>query len=87
MKKKEKSLSILFWNRFKKQFFTLLEWQGDKSHNGRYALSNMNPDMVFRYKSSKHCIHFAVECKWRNDTTNGLVEWARDYQIDNYKNF
>ena len=47
----------------------------------------MNPDMVFRYKSSKHCIDFAVECKWRNGTTNGLVEWARDYQLDNYKNF
>jgi hypothetical protein len=74
-------------DRFNQRFFTLLEWQGDKSHNGRYALSNMNPDMVFRFKSSMHCIHFAVECKWRKDTTNGLIEWARDYQLDNYKNF
>jgi hypothetical protein len=84
---KGKDFENFVLDRFKKEFFTLLEWQSDKSHNGRYALSNMNPDMVFRFQSATHCMHFAVECKWRKNSLNGFIEWARDYQLNNYKNF
>src|SRR5690606_33539509 len=61
-------------------------WRSDKIHADRYALSSMNPDFEFRFKG-KRIVEFAVECKWRKNFYNNGVEWAKDYQLKNYKTF
>lgn len=73
--------------RFKSEFYTIKEWRSDKFHKGHYAISNMHPDIVYEFKSKMHCVTFAVECKWRSDFYNGCIEWAKDYQFENYKNY
>lgn len=73
--------------RFKKPFFTLIEWRSDKIHNGTYAESNMYPDMEYYFKTNHAECTFAVECKWRSSFSEEKIDWAKDYQLDNYRKF
>lgn len=72
--------------RFDKKYFDLLEWRSDKIHADRYALSSMNPDLEFRFKGKK-VVEFAVECKWRKGLFDQKIQWAKDYQVRNYRAF
>jgi hypothetical protein len=72
-------------SKFNSSFFKLLEWQGDKFHNGVYAESIQNPDMVFATKGAEK--KFAIECKWRSGFINGKVEWANDQQLERYNRY
>jgi hypothetical protein len=75
-------------SRFKTDtYFTLLEWRSDKGHNGIYPVSCMFPDLELLFQSNYKTIRFAVECKWRNGFTNSWVQWAKDYQFENYTLF
>ena len=73
--------------RFQKPLFTLLEWRSDKFHNGTYALSNMLPDLEYRFRANDVECRFAVECKWRSSFVKGEIQWAKQYQLDNYIKF
>lgn len=72
---------------FDKNYFTLLHWRGDKFIDGHYPLSNMDPDLDFRYKDTARLESFAIECKWRKDFFNNTIEIAKDRQLSNYRNY
>ena len=55
----------------------------DYHKNGVSALENKEPDLKFKYKNNA----FAIECKWRSSFTKGAINWAKDYQINNYKSY
>jgi hypothetical protein len=72
----------------KNRGFTLMNWRGDKiSNKGIYAVSNMHPDLDVIYEEGTHYMRFAVECKWRSNFINGTIEWAKQHQIVNYKEY
>jgi hypothetical protein len=72
-------------SKFKTNFFKLLEWQGDKYHNGIYPESNQNPDLLYGLQGQAD--KFAVECKWRSGFINGKVEWTNDQQLKRYNQY
>jgi hypothetical protein len=71
-------------SRFSKDFFDIIDWRGDKSHQGFYPQSNCFPDLVMHY-TPKH-IDFAVECKWRQNFYDHFDQKIQD-QIETYKKF
>lgn len=47
--------------------FVLLDWTGDKYHEGIFDLRNLNPDLHLRWhKDSGAELDFWIECKWRH---------------------
>ena len=74
---------------FNKKFFTLQEWRSDKYVDGIYAVSNHFPDLevIFNLKSKGVSENFAIECKWRKNYYHEAIEWAKDYQLRNYKDY
>lgn len=70
--------------RFDKNYFRFLDWRSDKSHNGRFPISNSAPDMVFEYCHRDKSIPFAIECKWRAAFVDNAIQWATLKQIANY---
>ena len=75
--------------KFDKQYFTLQEWRSDKYVDGVYAVSNHFPDLevIFNLKTKGVNEAFAIECKWRKNYLKNGIEWAKDYQIKNYKEY
>jgi uncharacterized membrane protein YtjA (UPF0391 family) len=73
--------------RFDDAYFNLLEWRSDKFHNGKFPISSTLPDLEYEFNSNRHRIKFAVECKWRKSFFDYKIEWAKPYQITNYKNY
>ena len=84
---KGRSFEEFIVSMFSKDYYKIIEWRGDKYYNGRYAESNMLPDLELKLKTKKHEVVFAVECKWRNEFYNGKITWAKDYQLKNYKEY
>ena len=75
-------------DRFNKKYFKLKTWRSDKSHNGRYAETNRDPDMIFDFcMDNQEPVSFAVECKWRKSFQQGAIRWATDEQIEIYNKF
>ena len=74
---------------FDKKYFTLQEWRSDKYVDGIYAVSNHFPDLevIFNFKSKGIREAFAIECKWRKSYYQESIEWAKDYQLKNYKDY
>jgi len=72
-------------SKFNRSFFKLLEWQGDKYHNGIYAESTQNPDLIFGLQGREEML--AIECKWRSGFNNGKVEWTNDQQLKRYNKY
>lgn len=70
--------------KFPREYFTAITWRGDKYVDGIYASSNRDPDLLMEYRDPTRVIRFAVECKWRSGFKNGFIQWAKDYQIQNY---
>ncbi len=58
------------------QDFRLLEWQGDKYHNGVYPENNLNPDLVVGIKGKEKKI--ALECKWRSKFIGTSLKWTTE---------
>jgi hypothetical protein len=73
--------------KFSKNYFTVLEWTSDKYIQGRYAKSNMNPDLTLRLKLKDLEKDFAVECKYRSTYYKNGVEWGSGQQLQHYKSF
>jgi hypothetical protein len=72
---------------FNTDYFTLLEWRSDKSINGIYPLSCKFPDLEFYFTTQYECLHFAVECKWRQHFDNEMADLGREDQLWSYKEF
>lgn len=74
---------------FDPRYFTLQEWRSDKYVDGIYPVSNHFPDLevIFDFKSKGIHQQFAIECKWRKGYFKNSIEWARDYQIKNYREY
>jgi hypothetical protein len=70
-----------------RKYWKMVEWQGDKYHDGRYAESNRHPDLLFRVndRDEEHLV--ALECKWRNGFNNDRIVWASAEQIEIYNRF
>jgi hypothetical protein len=66
-------------SKFNKVYFTLLDWRSDKSHDGIFALSNLNPDLKFEF--GPDAIRFSVECKWRKSFYHGGIVINKDHLI------
>lgn len=73
--------------KFSKNYFSIVEWTGDKYIGGMYARSNTNPDLRLRFKMKDIEKDFAVECKYRSDYYKNGVEWCSEKQLQNYKAF
>ena len=73
--------------KFSKNYFSIVEWTGDKYIEGMYAMSNTHPDLTLRFKMKDIEKDFAVECKYRSDYYKNGVEWCSEQQLQNYKNF
>ena len=74
-------------SRFDNSEVSLYNWQGDKSYMNVYPETNKHPDLVYKINNSGKRDFFAVECKWRRNDENGIVAFAKGYQLDNYSNF
>lgn len=72
---------------FDKKYFTLQEWRGDKYVDGNYPVSNHFPDLEVSYNWKDVKDHFAIECKWRKNYYKEAIEWAKGYQLKNYKEY
>ena len=70
--------------RFNRKFFNVIEWRSDKYVDGIYAVSNHFPDLELLFRAGNIKDSFAIECKWRKDYYRNGIEWASDYQIENY---
>ena len=73
--------------KFSKNYFSIVEWTGDKYVEGMYAKSNTNPDLTLKFKMKDIETEFAVECKYRSDYYKNGVEWCSEQQLKNYKTF
>lgn len=62
-------------------------WRSDKYINGHYAKTNCDPDIVVKVKLNHIIKYFAIECKWRTNFNQGIIEIAKDYQLRNYRKF
>lgn len=67
----------------------LEEWQSDKMLEGRYPLSNRNPDLLLsiRLKGGLGTAHVAIECKWRQTFGNGSLQWTTQEKIEIYRQY
>ncbi len=74
--------------RFKSDhFYKLKEWRGDKFVDGIYAESNMYPDLEIEFQIRDVKRRFAIECKFRSSSLNGVIAFAEYRQLQNYKRF
>lgn len=73
--------------KFSKNYFSILEWTGDKYVNGSYSQSNTHPDLALKFKFKDVDTDFAVECKYRSDYYKNGIEWCTSRQLENYRNY
>jgi len=73
--------------KFDKEYFNLLEWRSDKITQGIYPKSSSYPDLEFELVTKSARTKLAIECKYRAAPFNGKVEIAKDYQLDNYRDY
>ncbi len=84
---KGKEFTKLIISKFDKKYFKLKEWRSDKYEDGVYPEANKYPDLEFEFTLRETKSIFAVECKWRKNYYKNGVEWAKEYQLNNYKTF
>jgi hypothetical protein len=74
---------------FKKKYFRLLEWRGDKrSPHGQLPESSMHPDLEYAFKLGQREARFAVECKWRERfSADDTIQWSYPEQVARYRAF
>lgn len=73
--------------KFNQYYFKIMEWRGDKYHEGRGAESNKFPDLELSFTSNTEYERFAIECKWRSNYIDSNIYWAKQTQLVNYKEF
>jgi len=70
--------------RFDPAFFTLIDWRSDKTVSGIFPVMNHFPDLELYYESTYESKYFAIECKWREDFSHGIIELKKE-QIEHYR--
>jgi hypothetical protein len=73
--------------KFKKRYFTIKEWAGDKYIDGVYAQTTTQPDILFGFKIREKSTELAVECKWRKKYYKNGIELGKKDQLERYKAF
>ena len=73
--------------KFKKGYFSVKEWAGDKISEGIYAETTLHPDLKISLKANDVETEFAIECKFRSKYDNGGIEWAKESQLINYRKY
>ena len=74
--------------RFGKKYWSIKEWRSDKSVDGRYVESSMNPDLEMKLKVKDNEYVVAIECKWRNSAMkDGKIKWSYTDQVKRYRNY
>lgn len=73
----------------KKEYFDWIDTTRDIKYGDLYPKSNMNPDLLLRFKFEKHNWQedFAVECKFRAGAKNDFVFIDNERKLKNYKDF
>lgn len=74
-------------SKFNKDYFKILEWTGDKSVDGQFSQSNLNPDLVISLEFKNEKYPFAVECKWRKAFKEHQLRIATEEQLKRYSAF
>ena len=69
------------------KFYKLKEWRGDKYLDGIYPESSTYPDLELEFSLKDIKRRFAIECKYRSKSYDGIVEFAEKRQLTTYKNF
>ena len=73
--------------KFNKKYFSIKEWAGDKYVDGVYAETTTQPDILVEIKVRDKTDIFWVECKWRQNTYNGGIEFATKEQFKRYNQY
>ncbi|WP_210463812.1 hypothetical protein [Rufibacter roseolus] len=73
--------------RFSKKYYTIKEWTSDKSVDGRFAETTLQPDMVLKLNLDSFSKELALECKWRQRLPKEGIEVATENQLKRYKRF
>jgi len=73
--------------KFRKEYFSIKEWAGDKYINGYYAETTSQPDILLEFKLKQATKQLAVECKWRQIYYNKGIEFTTVEQFARYKKF
>lgn len=68
-------------------YYSVLDWTGDKYSNGQYDIKNMNPDITVKVNLEHLDVRFAIECKWRVGFYNNSIYIASEKQLERYYNF
>jgi hypothetical protein len=74
-------------SRFRTEYFTLLNYTGDKKSEDLFPLSNCNPDLDYDLNVAHHSCPFSIECVWRKRFRDGLIQWATEGQIHSYYSY
>lgn len=67
----------------KQKEIELVSRVSDYYKNGKFAKENQTPDLKMLYQNKS----FAIECKFRQQFVNESINWAKEYQIQNYNAF
>ncbi len=73
--------------KFSKKYFKVKEWRGDKFVNGRFADTNMHPDLLMEFILREDTAIFSVECKWRQSLFKNGFSFQKAEQLERYKAF
>jgi hypothetical protein len=73
--------------RFRRSYFGLVEWRGDKSLGDWRPKTSAYPDLVFDYPAPGGRKTFAVECKWRTPARDGSFSLPSAEQFDRYRRY
>lgn len=75
-------------SKFGRKFWSIKDWRGDKSMDGRYSESSMYPDLEMKLSLKDQEYVVAVECKWRNNFNNERkIKWSYSEQFERYKKY
>ncbi len=69
------------------RFFRLDHWAGDKFFVGRYANTDLYPDIQMTLNTSEGRFPLAVECKWRSKQKGDFIWFSEDGQLKRYQRF
>ena len=73
--------------KFNTKLFKIKEWTGDKYVDGLYAETNQHPDLLMGFSGFKQNKEFAVECKWRQNSTKDGIPFSTNAQLNRYRDY
>lgn len=68
-------------------YYSVVDWTGDKYCNGVYDVKNQNPDITVKVNLEHLDVKFAIECKWRMASYKNSIYIASENQLKRYNDF